>query len=124
MLTNNAMKSGLPSKLSRIQLALIPADIGQDQIDLELIEAKLDWWPGAWAKETELSESTGLEGRRIRELISEHSRDVISGQKGFCHIKRARNEDAVHCVNSLRSRAKKMSERADRLQKRLHELVG
>lgn len=71
-------------KSDAAQLALIPAEISEDQTDLQLIEEKLRWLPGSgWAKEAELAESTGIEGRRIRELISEHSRGVVSGQKGF-----------------------------------------
>jgi hypothetical protein len=66
---------------------------------------------------------TDSEKRWLRRL-AEDTADVISGQRGYCHIRDARSEEIEHAANWLTSQGKLMIRRALRMRRRAHQLVG
>ncbi len=61
--------------------------------------------------------------RWVRELAST-SEWIISGQKGYKHIKHATAEEIEHAANWLESQAKKMSDRAGGIRRNAHKIFG
>lgn len=81
---------------------------------------------GGWARAEELVAAAGREGdgeRWVRELASA-SEWVISGQRGYRHVTRATAEEIRHFVNQIRSRARKLEGRAQRVLRNAHAILG
>jgi hypothetical protein len=56
------------------------------------------------------------QSRRVLRALAEASNgEIISGQLGYKHNSFATEEERARCVNSLKSQARKMNERADRI---------
>ena len=75
---------------------------------------------GQWHKQKDISRATGLRGSTVRQICQTHPTVYLGNvSKGYCLVDRASREDIDHAINSLRSRARKISERADALERHL-----
>src|SRR5690242_18468382 len=97
------------------QLELKPFQAAPDDVNVRWLEDLLE---GAkcWmtAKDIMLTTNGKLLDREVRELASA-SKWIISGQKGYRHVKHSSPEEVAHAANWLESQAKKMSDRAGRI---------
>ena len=75
------------------------------------------------ASDIALTTSGKIGDRDIRALASSSS-NVLSGQKGYKHIKHATAEEIDHAANWLESQAKKMSDRAGAIRRNAHKIFG
>jgi hypothetical protein len=75
------------------------------------------------AKDIMLTVNGKLIDRDLRSLASA-SANIISGQKGYKHIKHATAEEISHAANWLESQAKKMSDRAGAIRRNAHRIFG
>jgi hypothetical protein len=64
------------------------------------------------------------DGRRWVRSLAQASEWVISGQKGYKHVKHATAEDLNHFMGWMESQGKKMIGRAERMRRNAHALVG
>lgn len=80
---------------------------------------------GCWMTSRDIEHTTAgrLGDRDVRALASA-SEWVISGQKGYKHIKHATAEEIHHAAAWLESQAKKMSDRAGTIRRNAHKLFG
>jgi len=62
--------------------------------------------------------------RQVRRLAAAAMPMVISGQRGYRHIRHASAEEIDHAANWLESQACEMTRRALSIRRRAHELVG
>jgi len=81
-----------------------------------------------WATAADLLQSLGrpvtdANTRWVRALASD-SFWVVSGQRGYKHIRHATAEEVNHACAWLESQAKKMSERAGGIRKNAHRIFG
>jgi hypothetical protein len=106
------------------QLELKPFQAAPDDVNVRWLEDLLD---GAkcWmsAKDICLTTHGKVLDREVRELASA-SKWIISGQKGYRHVKHSSPEEVAHAANWLESQAKKMSDRAGRIRRAAHEIFG
>jgi hypothetical protein len=94
-------------------------------------DPKIEWMEstllavGDWMSASELSSASGgrLDDRAIRALAG-NSDNVVSGQLGYKHIRRATTEEIDHAATWLESQSRKMAERATRIRRNAHQLVG
>jgi hypothetical protein len=80
---------------------------------------------GCWMTAKDISLTTGgrVLDRDIRQVASETS-NVISGQKGYRHIRCSTAEEINHAANWLESQADKMGKRARAIRRRAHQIFG
>lgn len=78
---------------------------------------------GDWMLRREIEALKGWGEKKIRDLASA-SDNIISGQLGYKHTEHATIEELDHCSNWIESQGKRMVERAQRLRRRAHQLVG
>ena len=72
-----------------------------------------------------LGRNDGESQRRILRAWAEGAEgEVLSGQKGYCHITRATAEEIHHAASWLESQGKKMLGRGLAIRRRAHGLVG
>jgi hypothetical protein len=95
--------------------------------DVQWLENLLDWQKG-WMTSSEIlravfKDATENKQRWLRELASE-SVWIISGQRGYKHLKHATAEEIEHAANWLESQAKKMSDRAGGIRRNAHRIFG
>jgi hypothetical protein len=83
----------------------------------------------AWLKADELlvklgSKPTDSNKRKIRNIANWRAKGkIISGQKGYKHIRHATPEEIrTHAANWLRHQAKEMDQRATQILKQYHQL--
>jgi len=72
----------------------------------------------------ELGRPVNEDERRWLRKLAEESYEIISGQRGYCHVSDATADEVNHACNALESQAGKMSARALRLRRRMHAAVG
>ena len=92
--------------------------------NLQWLERVLDE-AGHWLCARELANLTAgrIGDREIRALASS-SESIISGQRGYRHIRHATAEEINHAASWLESQAKAMLDRSLRIRRRAHKLVG
>lgn len=66
----------------------------------------------------------GEESRRWVRSLAQVSDWVISGQKGYKHVKHATAEEVNHFVAWMESQATRMAKRAERMRKNAHAVLG
>lgn len=78
-----------------------------------------------WLTAKDIMQTVGgrVRDRDIRELASA-SGWIISGQKGYRHMRHASPEEINHATNWLESQAKKMGERAGAIRSNAHKIFG
>lgn len=94
-------------------------------------DPKIEWMEstllavGEWMSASELSVASGgrLDDRSVRALAGA-SDNVVSGQRGYKHIRRATTEEIDHAAAWLESQSRKMADRATRIRRNAHQLVG
>lgn len=81
---------------------------------------------GGWVTARQLCVTAGREenGDRWVRALAGASEWVISGQRGYKHVKHATAEEMSHFVNWMESQGKKMIERAERLRRNAHAVMG
>jgi hypothetical protein len=81
---------------------------------------------GGWMTAAQICEVVGdrIDDRRIRALAEAAGGWVISGQRGYLHIKHAKAGEIDHCVAAWESQASRMQDRARRTRILAHSLVG
>jgi hypothetical protein len=88
-----------------------------------LLEGQADWVTTA-----DLAEMTGRECtesyKRIPRALASASGWIISGQRGYRHLKHATAEEVQRCCATMESEAKKLAERAARLRRNSHRIFG
>jgi len=114
------------------QLPLLPTapEAPRDQ-DVEWLECYLqehhEWFTAVML----LDALTGLAGathtddkkRQIRAL-AQASPWIISGQKGYKHLKHATPQEITHFVHWMESQAREMTRRAESIRKNAHKIIG
>lgn len=93
---------------------------------VDLLIAVLDQSTG-WLNAEELcvklgSKPTDTNKRKIRNLANASTGKIISGQKGYKHIRHATPEEITHAANWLRHQAKEMDDRAAQILRQYHSL--
>lgn len=83
---------------------------------------------GGWMFAADICRLAGMDDsedskRWVRKLASE-SRQIISGQRGYRHIRRATPDEIHHCRNALRSQARELLRRYISIGQQAHALVG
>jgi hypothetical protein len=110
--------------MSEAQLELKPFVAAPDDANVQWLEGLLE---GAkcWmsAKDICLTTQGRVLDREVRELASA-SAHVISGQKGYKHVKHATAEEVNHAANWLISQGRKMIQRGVRIRRSAHEIFG
>jgi hypothetical protein len=81
------------------------------------------WHTAAMVLMAGCREVTESNKRWIRELAS-GSAWVLSGQKGYCHLRHAKPEEISHAAAWLEHQAREMGERAARLRRAGHRLIA
>lgn len=61
--------------------------------------------------------------RKLRDVANSSQGKIISGQKGYKHIKHATNEEVHHAACWLEHQAKEMGERAASIRRMYHKLL-
>jgi len=104
------------------QLSLFEAN--SDNPNLRSLEYYLDT-ARAWLTANQLGERMPQQftDRQLRALAAASDR-IISGQRGYRHIRHATAEEVTHAANWLEHQAKEMGERAQRIRRAAHALVG
>jgi len=77
-----------------------------------------------WLTARELGEAVGLNPRALRRAAHESRGKIISGQRGYCLFGNSSTEEQEEAVSTLRSRAKKITARADELERRMRWAAG
>lgn len=96
-----------------------PDDANVQWLEGLLLSAKV-WMTAADIEET----CGGRAGDRDIRALASASCWVISGQRGYKHLRNATAEEASRCCHALESQAKKMGERAGRLRRNAHTIFG
>jgi hypothetical protein len=100
-----------------------PRDPGVDRLVSYLLAAP--GWHHANSILTVWGESQdGTNRRWIRALAAAGEPEVISGQRGYQHVKHASAEEVNHFVRWIESQARRMTARAEAVRRRAHALVG
>lgn len=108
-----------------LQFELTLADPPLDE-SVDTVVAVLDQQIG-WLNAGELcvkigSQPTDTNKRKIRNIANASQGKIISGQKGYKHIRHATPEEITHAANWLRHQAKEMDQRATEILKQYHQL--
>ncbi len=81
-----------------------------------------------WMTAGEILRYAGLDesdvNKRWIRSLAEASTEIVSGQKGYAHIERVTPEEVKHFVNWMESQARKMFERAERVRRKAHAIIG
>jgi hypothetical protein len=98
-----------------------PPDASVD-VAIAVLEQQKTWLKAADLLR-KLNEAPSETNKRKLRRISEHSQGkIISGQKGYKHIRHATPEEITHAANWLRHQAKEMDQRATEILKQYHQL--
>lgn len=68
--------------------------------------------------------STDSNRRMVRSWAEASDGEILSGQKGYRHIRHATPEEIQHAANWLLSQGKKMIKRGIKIRRNAHALVG
>lgn len=60
--------------------------------------------------------------RRLRDLANASDGRIISGQRGYRHIRHSTADEVIHSANWLRHQAKEMDDRASAILRQYHKL--
>jgi hypothetical protein len=63
---------------------------------------------------------TDANKRKLRDLASQSNGQIISGQRGYRHIRHATIEEIEHAANWLQHQAKEMDQRAYEIRRQRH----
>lgn len=101
----------------------IPAgDVNVGSLEL-LMEGHAEWMTAA-----QILVKWGLPAiewrKRYVRALAERSAWVISGQRGYKHLKHATAEELNHAAHWLESQAKKMGDRAAAYRRHAHQVLG
>lgn len=81
-----------------------------------------------WITATQYLRQTGVNetdsAKRQLRALAESSQCIISGQKGYRHIRNATAEEIQHFVRWMERQAKKMITRAEAVRRRAHQQLG
>lgn len=103
-------------------------DVAPDSPDAQWLARWLEEHPG-WHLATDILRTLGRdeesedEKRAIRAAASARV-EVLSGQKGYCHIKHAVDAEFQHTVSGWESQARKLNDRAIRARQYRHAQIG
>jgi hypothetical protein len=100
------------------------AAMADPSIDLvvSLLHAEPGWLTAAQIL-TQLGEPVHEAAKRkLRDLANHSAGNLISGQKGYRHIRHASPDEIAHAAHWLRHQAKAMDDRATDILKRYHSL--
>jgi hypothetical protein len=104
-----------------LALADPPADQSLDLI-ITILDQEQTWLTAAQLL-VKLGEApTDSKKRVLRELANASQGKIISGQKGYKHIRHATPEEITHAANWLRHQAKEMDARATEILKQYHAI--
>lgn len=92
--------------------------------NVQWLESILDERRG-WLTAREIAAASGdrVDDRQVRALAAA-SPSIISGQRGYRHLRHASAEEIDHAASWLESQARAMLDRSVRIRRRAHELVG
>lgn len=104
------------------QLALrVFAAAPEDANVLELERILADYQ--GWMSSSLIGSHTGWNSDKVNALARVSS-EIISGQRGYKHLRHATSDEQTHFFNGLISRARELANRAARVRRRAHQLVG
>lgn len=104
-----------------LPLADPPPDASVETV-VAVLDQEMDWLTAAQllVKLGEAPSETNK--RKLRELANASAGKIISGQKGYRHIRHASPEEITHAANWLEHQAKQMAERALEIRRTYHSL--
>jgi hypothetical protein len=89
---------------------------------LAILDQETDWLTAAQLL-VKLGEApTDSKKRQLRELANASDGKIISGQRGYRHIRHATPDEITHAAHWLRHQAKEMDTRATAILKQYHQL--
>lgn len=88
---------------------------------VELLDQVRDWMT---ARQIATASAGRLDDRQIRMLAAAAAPEVISGQRGYRHIRHGTAGEIDHAAAWLRAQAREMLRRSIAIRRRAHELVG
>jgi hypothetical protein len=89
---------------------------------LAILDQETDWLTAAQLL-VKLGEApTDSKKRQLREVANASDGKIISGQKGYRHIRHATPDEITHAAHWLRHQAKEMDTRATAILKQYHQL--
>jgi hypothetical protein len=80
----------------------------------------------SWMTAAALRQASGdrLDDRHIRALAAAAAPNLVSGQRGYRHIRHATTEEINRAADWLESQAREMLKRSQSLRRRHHQLAG
>ncbi len=107
---------------TQLELAASPAPMADSE------QPWLERWlldnPG-WHKVPEIEAASGLRlNYRSIGYAAAASAEIISGARGYRHLRHAKPEEINHFLAGLGSRIRELARRKIRVQRRAHQLVG
>jgi len=97
-------------------IAANPPDPDREEIDwiLNWLQQRPGFHPAR-----EIARLTGRNDRKIRQLAEHAAGNIVSGpgSPGYCHTRHCSDEARKRIVASLRSQARQMAEKADRIER-------
>ena len=106
--------------ISQLELRVFhaaPDDENVRELERILLDAN------CWLSSSAIGSKTGWNSDKVNNLARVSS-DIISGQHGYKHLRHATASEEGHFFNGLISRARELANRAARVRKRAHQLVG
>jgi len=76
-----------------------------------------------WIGSKQIKQAIGLNERTARSLAEHSDGEIISSQRGYKLIYDATADEVSHSINSLESRAKKITARAIKIRKLFHKIL-
>lgn len=101
----------------------VPA-VAQDVQWLERVLREVKGWRSARELADLAGQGDSEEGRRWVRSLASASDWVLSGQKGYKHLDHATAEEIKRFVEWMQRQGRKMIERAERMRRNAHRLVG
>jgi hypothetical protein len=100
----------------------VPADESVATI-IAILDQETDWLTAAQLLQKIGEAPTDSKKRQLREIANASQGKIISGQKGYRHIRHATPEEILHAAAWLEHQAVEMGERAKAIRRAFHQLV-
>jgi hypothetical protein len=109
---------------AQTELPLAPATLPDAALPtiLAVLDQEMTWLTAAQLLLKIGDTPTESNKRKLRELASASNGKIISGQKGYRHIRHADVDEILHARNWLIHQAKAMSDRASEILHQYHQL--
>jgi hypothetical protein len=112
--------------MSEYQAVLFRAEPGSGNVRLleRVLEDDRGWSTARALARIMFGQESDNALRQVRALAEGSAGWIISGQRGYKHVRCATAEELQHAAAWLESQAQKMSARACAIRRRAHEVMG